>query len=51
MSIRVLNIRENTITTFKDVKDVQNRIRYFRVVFNNGTFKDYSFKTYDHFPA
>jgi hypothetical protein len=51
MSIRVLNIRENTITTFQNVKNVQNRIRYFRIVFHNGTFRDYPFKNYDHFPA
>ena len=51
MSIKVLNVSENRITTIQNVRAVQNRISYFRVVFNDGTFKDFSFKTYDHFPA
>lgn len=51
MSIRVLNVKENKMVVITNVKKVSNCISYFRIVLNDGTFKDYSYKTYDHFPA
>ena len=49
MIVRILNISKNKVNILNNVVDVQNRGYCFRVMFDNGTHKDYSFKSYDFF--
>lgn len=51
MKIRLLNVSENHTTILDNVQTVKNCIRYFRVIYKNGKFTDYSFKNFDFFKA
>lgn len=51
MKIRLLSISENRCTVLDNVQTVKNCIRYFRVIYQNGKFTDYSFKNFDFFKA
>lgn len=51
MKIRLLNVGENRTTILDNVQCVKSCVRYFRVIYMNGKFTDYSFKNFDFFKA
>lgn len=48
MKVRILDVHNNKMT-IEDVKTVIPHIKGFRVVYNDGNHKEYSFKDYDFF--
>lgn len=49
MRVRILDVQNNKMTQIEDVKTVIPHIKGFRVVYNDGNHKEYSFKDYDFF--
>jgi hypothetical protein len=49
MIVRILDVFKNQMTVMNNVKFVKPCITYFRVVFEDETSKDFSFKNFDFF--
>lgn len=51
MKVRVLVVSKNEMVVVSNVREVKYCGNFFRLLFMDGTAKDYSYKYFDCFPA